>query len=211
MFENISGACFHLLPTCTHLVLGVYEVREGAQLLQLVFVLGGLDKRSVVFADPVERVLRKERQGHNKERCIKQPLMFYWCSKSAYVYIHSVRPIQPPICSRERKLRKNMESYSRTRMEIKSVIVRAAVENASHSRVQQPIVFLLTLLTTENAAHSRFALLVECFIFILILARPPSSLSRLEKSVTTAVAEVFDIQWRFLSVRQRRVTPPRAV
>ena len=52
---------FSLLPRLNllaHLVLGVYEIGESTQLLQLVLVLVSLHHGSVVFADPVESVLR---------------------------------------------------------------------------------------------------------------------------------------------------------
>ena len=55
----VSGAIFSIfspspLPC---LVLGVYEVRECAQLLQLVLVVVGLDNRNVFVAKFVESVL----------------------------------------------------------------------------------------------------------------------------------------------------------
>lgn len=41
----------------TRLVLGVYEIRERAQLLQLVLVLVHFNQRAVVVADSVKRLL----------------------------------------------------------------------------------------------------------------------------------------------------------
>jgi len=54
-----------LAYSSTYLVLRVYEVGEGTQLLQLVLALVGLDYGSIVLADPVESIL------HRGEACVR--------------------------------------------------------------------------------------------------------------------------------------------
>lgn len=81
------------------LVLGVYEVREGAQLLQLVLVIVGLDKRSVVVANFVESVLW---WGDTNNDRWKQPKHDRW------KYVGWFSSPQPFVSAYE-KVRKNPE------------------------------------------------------------------------------------------------------
>lgn len=64
--NSFPCALFSSPSSLLYLVLGVDEVREGAQLLQLVLVVIGLDDRRVFVANLVESVLRWRR--HNKGR-----------------------------------------------------------------------------------------------------------------------------------------------
>lgn len=51
-----------------HLVLGVYEVCERAQLFQLVLVLVHLDQGSVIFPDLIERILIPKEQPASRTK-----------------------------------------------------------------------------------------------------------------------------------------------